>query len=95
MSARSIETGTDDLLATVEDGVAILTMNRPERRNALSSAMLQALGSVLAACETDPEIGAVVLTGAGGAFCAGGDVKSMAERTAGDAWPTTSSTSSD
>lgn len=80
MSHRSIETGTDDLLARVDEGVAILTMNRPERRNALSPAMLQAMGDVLAACETDPEVAAVVLTGAGGAFCAGGDVKGMAER---------------
>ena len=65
MSSRTIETGTNDLLARVEGGVAVLTMNRPERRNALSGAMLQALGETLAACETDQEVGAVVLTGAG------------------------------
>ena len=82
MSSRTIETGTNDLLARVEGGVAVLTMNRPERRNALSGAMLQALGETLAACETDQEVGAVVLTGAGGAFCAGGDVKGMAENNA-------------
>lgn len=83
MSTRRIETGTNDLLASVEEGVATITMNRPERRNALSPDMLQALGSVLEACESDPAVGAVVLTGAGGAFCAGGDVKGMAERNAG------------
>ena len=44
MSRRTFETGTDDLLATLEGGVAVLTMNRPERRNALSPDMLQALG---------------------------------------------------
>lgn len=82
MTKRKIETGTNDLLAEVEDGVAVLTMNRPERRNALSGDMLKALAEVLEACETDPEVGAVVLTGAGGAFCAGGDVKGMAERNA-------------
>ena len=80
MSKRSIETGTDDLFATVESGVAILTMHRPERRNALSPAMLQALGKTLETCESDPDVAVVVLTGAGGAFCAGGDVKGMAER---------------
>jgi 2-(1,2-epoxy-1,2-dihydrophenyl)acetyl-CoA isomerase len=82
MSRRTFETGTDDLLATLEGGVAVLTMNRPERRNALSPAMLQALGKTLEICESDPEVGVVVLTGAGGAFCAGGDVKGMAERNA-------------
>src|SRR3954469_13152998 len=75
---KTIETGTPDLLATVEEGVATLTMNRPERRNAMSGAMNQALGRVLAAVELDDEVGCVVLTGAGGAFCAGGDVKGMA-----------------
>jgi 2-(1,2-epoxy-1,2-dihydrophenyl)acetyl-CoA isomerase len=75
----AIETGTQDLLARVEDGVAVLTMNRPERRNALSAAMLEALAAALENAETNPEIACVVLTGAGGAFCAGGDVKAMAE----------------
>src|ERR687889_106976 len=75
-----IDTGTGDLLARVEDGVAVLTMNRPARRNALSAAMLEALARTLAAVEVDDEVGCVVLTGAGGAFCAGGDVKGMAEQ---------------
>jgi 2-(1,2-epoxy-1,2-dihydrophenyl)acetyl-CoA isomerase len=74
----SIDTGTDDLQASIDDGVALITMNRPERRNALSGAMLAALADVLAAVEVDDEVGAVVLTGTGGAFCAGGDVKGMA-----------------
>jgi 2-(1,2-epoxy-1,2-dihydrophenyl)acetyl-CoA isomerase len=78
-----IETGTDDLLARVDDGVAVLTMNRPERRNALSEQMLTALGATLARVEADAAVGAVVLTGAGGAFCAGGDVKGFAERSPG------------
>jgi 2-(1,2-epoxy-1,2-dihydrophenyl)acetyl-CoA isomerase len=79
MAPRTIDTGTTDLLAHVDDGVAVITMNRPERRNALSAAMLAALADTLAACETNTEVGAVVLTGAGVAFCAGGDVKGMAE----------------
>lgn len=77
---RDLVTGTNDLLAHVQDGVAVLTMNRPERRNALSGEMLEALGSTLAACESDSSVAVVVLTGAGGAFCAGGDVKGMAAR---------------
>jgi 2-(1,2-epoxy-1,2-dihydrophenyl)acetyl-CoA isomerase len=78
-----IDTGTNDLLASVEDGVATLVMNRPDRRNALSSAMLSALGKALSDFEADPEVAVIVLTGAGGAFCAGGDVKGMAEGTGG------------
>ena len=78
-----IETGTDHLLARVEDGVAVLTMNRPERRNALSEQMLAGLATTLARVEADDAVGAVVLTGAGGAFCAGGDVKGFAERSPG------------
>jgi 2-(1,2-epoxy-1,2-dihydrophenyl)acetyl-CoA isomerase len=74
----ALDTGTEDLLAEIDDGVALITMNRPDRRNALSQAMTSALGEVLARVETDDEVGCVVLTGAGGAFCAGGDVKSMA-----------------
>jgi 2-(1,2-epoxy-1,2-dihydrophenyl)acetyl-CoA isomerase len=73
-----IETGTDDLLMRIDDGVAVLTMNRPERRNAMSGRMLEAMGRALAAVEIDDDVRCVVLTGAGGAFCAGGDVKGMA-----------------
>jgi 2-(1,2-epoxy-1,2-dihydrophenyl)acetyl-CoA isomerase len=73
-----LDTGTDHLLGRVEDGVAVLTMNRPERRNALSTPMLAALASSLERLEVDDDVGCVVLTGAGGGFCAGGDVKGMA-----------------
>jgi 2-(1,2-epoxy-1,2-dihydrophenyl)acetyl-CoA isomerase len=79
---REVGTGTQDLRAHVEDGVAVLVLDRPERRNALTPGMVRGLGRVLAEVEADDEVGAIVLTGAGGAFCAGGDVKAMAE--AGD-----------
>jgi 2-(1,2-epoxy-1,2-dihydrophenyl)acetyl-CoA isomerase len=78
----ALDTGTEDLRAEIDDGVAVITMNRPDRRNALSQAMVSALGAVLARVETDEAVGCVVLTGAGGAFCAGGDVKGMAARPA-------------
>jgi 2-(1,2-epoxy-1,2-dihydrophenyl)acetyl-CoA isomerase len=74
----ALDTGTEDLRAEIDDGVAVITMNRPDRRNAFSPAMVSALGAVLARVEADDAVGCVVLTGAGGAFCAGGDVKSMA-----------------
>ncbi len=75
-------TETQELLASVADGVLTLTLNRPAARNALSRAMLDGLARLLAEAEADPAIGAIVITGAGGAFCAGGDVKGMAERNA-------------
>jgi 2-(1,2-epoxy-1,2-dihydrophenyl)acetyl-CoA isomerase len=68
-----------DLLEVIKDGVAVLTLNRPDRLNALSTAMLDAMLEALARLAEDGEVGAVVLTGAGRAFCAGGDVKAMAE----------------
>jgi 2-(1,2-epoxy-1,2-dihydrophenyl)acetyl-CoA isomerase len=78
-----LDTGTDDLLADIDDGVAVLTMNRPHRRNAMSPTMVAAMDRILGELEVDDSVGCVVLTGAGGAFCAGGDVKAMAERAAG------------
>lgn len=80
----AIDAGTEDLLASVDNGVAVITMNRPARRNAFSNEMVEALGHVLARVEIDDAVGCVVLTGAGGAFSAGGDVKAMADRSAGN-----------
>jgi 2-(1,2-epoxy-1,2-dihydrophenyl)acetyl-CoA isomerase len=69
----------EDLLEIIKDGVAVLTLNRPDRLNALSPRMLDGLLSALPRLADDSAVGAVVLTGAGRAFCAGGDVKAMAE----------------
>ncbi|MDB5480675.1 MAG: enoyl-CoA hydratase [Caulobacteraceae bacterium] len=80
MSATAIDTGTNDLLASLDEGVLTLTLNRPEARNAMSGAMTAALAQQLAAAELDPRVKCVVLTGAGRGFCAGGDVKGMAAR---------------
>ena len=82
---RDLPTGTGDLLARVEEGVRVVVLNRPERRNALTLGMLQALADVLAVLEQAPDVGAVLLTGAGPAFCAGGDVKVFAEHGAAGA----------
>ena len=80
MTARDIDTGTDDLLASLDEGVLTLTLNRPEARNAMSRAMVGALATQLAAAEVDSSVKCLVLTGAGKGFCAGGDVKGMAAR---------------
>lgn len=70
------------LVETISEGVATLTLNRPERLNALSPPIMEGLLEALPRLAQDPAVGVVVLTGAGRAFCAGGDVKSMAEGSA-------------
>ena len=80
MSKTTIETGTEDLLAHEEDQVLTITLNRPQARNAMSGEMNDALATTLEYGERSPDVRCIVLTGAGGAFCAGGDVKGMAAR---------------
>ena len=65
------------LLRRDADGVACLTLNRPEARNALSDNLSPALRRMIKSFGENPDVGAVLLTGAGTAFCAGGDVKGM------------------
>jgi 2-(1,2-epoxy-1,2-dihydrophenyl)acetyl-CoA isomerase len=78
MTAHNLDTGTPDLIATLDEGVLTLTLNRPEARNAMSKAMNKALQEQLAEAEFNPAVKCLVLTGAGKGFCAGGDVKGMA-----------------
>jgi len=85
---------SDELLYRLEDRVAVLTLNRPERLNALTKDMMQALRSRLGAVALDDAIGCVVLTGAGNAFCAGGDVRAQA-RVAAEGSPETPEQRSD
>jgi enoyl-CoA hydratase/carnithine racemase len=75
--AETLETGTHQLLARLEDGVAVLTLNRPEVRNALGDVVSPALRRMIARLRDEPRARCVVMTGAGSAFCAGGDVKGM------------------
>lgn len=67
------------LLVDRKDGIATLTLNRPDKLNALSMELLQALVDELERLRNDPEIGVVILTGAGRAFCAGLDLKEMGD----------------
>lgn len=69
-----------DLLETKENGVAWLTLNRPERLNALSAEMTAGLADALHRLATDRDVGCIVITGAGRGWCSGGDVKSMESR---------------
>ena len=73
----TIDTGTTELLCELDDGVATVTLNKPAKRNALGDVLTPALRATLLALEEDTRCGAVVITGAGRAFCAGGDVSGM------------------
>ena len=72
-----IETGTDELLCVIRDRVAIITLNRPDARNSLSDTLTPALRTMIRTCGENPEVGVLLVTGAGKAFCAGGNVKGM------------------
>jgi len=77
-----IDTGTIELLCSVRDGVALITLNRPEARNAMSDRLTPALRRMIKERGDDPAVGALLITGAGTAFCAGGDVKGMGDNSA-------------
>jgi len=69
----------------VRDGLGWVTLSRPEVRNALSGELMEAIGAAIDAHSADPAVRALVITGAGSAFCAGADLRSMSTaRAAGD-----------
>jgi 2-(1,2-epoxy-1,2-dihydrophenyl)acetyl-CoA isomerase len=73
---------TPELEETFADGIATLTLNRPASRNSLTTEILFELAQAMPRLAQDPAVRLVVLTGKGGAFCAGGDVKGFASRAA-------------
>ena len=77
MTKQSIDTGTGELLCEITDRVAVITLNRPQARNSLSDNLTPALRRMIKQCGEDVDVGAILITGAGNAFCAGGDVKGM------------------
>ena len=77
-----IDTGTQELLCQVIDRVAIITLNKPHKKNALGDILTPALREILLIVEADERVGCVMLTGAGDAFCSGGDVSGMGGSTA-------------
>lgn len=72
--APAAQTRDDEVLYDVRDGIATLTLNRPERLNTISREMLMLLGQLLLQADADPAVRVVILTGAGRAFCAGLDM---------------------
>lgn len=71
---------TELVRSELRDGIAIVTLNRPDKRNAINDAMRQDLMQVLDWAERDPEVRAVLVTANGKGFCAGGDISAMRER---------------
>jgi len=70
--------GSDPLVLTdIRDGVGWLTLNRPDERNTLTAPMVEAIVAAMDAFEADESVGAVVVTGAGSAFCAGADLGNL------------------
>ncbi|HEV2963121.1 MAG TPA: enoyl-CoA hydratase/isomerase family protein, partial [Candidatus Angelobacter sp.] len=69
------------IITQVQDRIATLTFNRPDKLNALNAELLSGSIEALRSWSIDPNIGAIVVTGAGRAFCAGGDVSAMAQAT--------------
>ncbi len=89
MTTRHLDTGTDELLCSVTGHVATITLNRPEKRNALGDTLTPALRQALLETEADPDVRVLVLTGAAGAFCAGGDISGMGDNLGGATPPRT------
>ena len=77
---RPLDTGVEDLVGRIDGPVAVLAFNRPDRRNALSDQVYQGFATALPLVARDPQVRVLMITGNGGAFCAGGDVKGFNER---------------
>jgi enoyl-CoA hydratase/carnithine racemase len=87
VAALTIDTGTPELLCEIEERVATITLNRPEARNSLSDELTPALRQMVFQMGEDGEVGALIITGTGDAFCSGGNVKDMSSRTPVDTKP--------
>ncbi|MDA1075844.1 MAG: enoyl-CoA hydratase-related protein [Proteobacteria bacterium] len=77
MTVVNIDTGTDELLCRIENRVGVITLNKPHKKNALGDILTPALRRTVVLLEEDDRVGCVMITGAGDAFCSGGDVSGM------------------
>ncbi len=73
----NIDTGTEELLCHIENRVGVVTLNKPDKKNALGDILTPALRRTVLELDEDDRVGCVMLTGAGDAFCSGGDVSGM------------------
>jgi 2-(1,2-epoxy-1,2-dihydrophenyl)acetyl-CoA isomerase len=76
---------TQTVLESIADGVGIITLNRPEKLNAMTGELQEGLLAAVTRMRDDPDVGCVILTGAGRGFCAGGDVGAVREETKAEA----------
>src|SRR5271154_2930777 len=76
-------TTSQDLRFEISDRIATITLNRPERMNAFTFEMIDAWAAALIECRRNDDVRVVIVTGAGKAFCSGGDINSMGDRLAG------------
>ena len=74
---EKVDTGTDELLCEIRERVAVITLNRPRKKNALGDILTPALRQTLLDMESRPDVGCVLIWGAGDAFCSGGDISGM------------------
>jgi len=77
----------DEILYTIKDGIATVTMNRPEKRNALNTALLDGMTNIFQRIETDADVRVLVIRGAGKAFCSGLDLRELSSRQTGGGDP--------
>lgn len=87
MTVQHLNTGTEQLQCSLSGHVATLTLNNPRKRNALGSEMTTALTEMLTQLDINPDVRVLVVTGAGDAFCSGGDVSDMGDALAGGGEP--------
>ena len=83
MTIEKIKTHTSQLLCNLENGVATVTLNQPQKRNALSDEMTPALRAIIPILDARKDVRCVVVTGAENAFCSGGDVSEMGSNALG------------
>ncbi|MDO8361573.1 MAG: enoyl-CoA hydratase-related protein [Actinomycetota bacterium] len=88
MADRTIDAGTDVVRLEVVDGIGLITLNRPDRRNALHHEMYAPMRAAIEEFNTADDVGCIVLTGEGSGFCAGGDVRDGRVREPGAPRPT-------
>lgn len=74
---EKVDTGTDELLCEIRDRVAIITLNKPHKKNALGDILTPAFRETLLTLESRRDVGCLLIWGAGDAFCSGGDVSGM------------------
>ncbi|MGE0826659.1 MAG: enoyl-CoA hydratase/isomerase family protein [Candidatus Binatia bacterium] len=78
-----------DILCTIKDGIATVTMNRPEKRNALNTAIIDGFRTIFQQLETNTDVRVVIIRGEGKAFCSGLDLRELSSRQQGDTDPET------